>query len=110
MKRKAALAALTILMASMIVPASAHRYNRVDDGHPLRLVAYALHPIGIGLEYFVMRPVHRFVSQDDNDILFGHKAYLGDDETYYEWVHGDYHPSIAVEREQRNMAQRQLVR
>ncbi len=99
MKRKLTAALLALaFVALMAAPASAHRYNRTNDGHPMRLVAYALHPVGIALEYVIMRPVHAFVSGDDVDIWFGHDSNLSDDGTYDEWLHGDYEPSIKVER------------
>lgn len=95
MKKKLAVALAVVLVAGLSTPTMAHRYNRNNDGNPFRLIGYIAHPIGIALEYVVMRPVHALVSQPDLDIVFGHKAYLGDNEHYWDWSHGDYSPSIA---------------
>lgn len=95
MKRIALCAVLGVLCVSLATPAFAHRYSRRDDGHPLRFVAFVIHPIGVALEYAIARPVHRFVSQPDADIWFGHKVYVSDYDQFHEWVHGDYEPSIA---------------
>jgi len=38
----------------------------------LRLVAYAIHPVGFALEWLVMRPLHFVVSQPDLERVFGH--------------------------------------
>jgi len=42
------------------------------DSHPLRLVAYALHPVGYTLEWLVTRPIHALVSQPELCPLFGY--------------------------------------
>lgn len=46
-----------------------------------------------------MRPIHWFASQPNLDIIHGHQPSVREDGTYFEWVHGDYTPSIAKERE-----------
>lgn len=87
-----------IAIAAMAVPASADRYRRSTNDNPFRIVGYALHPVGLLIEYSIMRPIHWVVSQPDLDIVFGHQPAPQDDGTYFEWVHGDYSPSIAEER------------
>lgn len=109
MSRKVITAMMAVALIALVVPASAHRYHRVDDGHPLRVIAHIVHPIGIALEYGIMRPIHSFVSKDNNDITFGHKAYMADEGTFDEWVQGDYDPSIAVERQARLTAAYQMA-
>lgn len=75
-------------LALLAIPAAsqAHVYDRDDSDHPLRYVAYALHPIGIAVEYAVLRPIHWIVSRPNLDIIFGHdpdrEAEKG---TYFEW-------------------------
>lgn len=110
MKRKAINVLLAAALLAVVVPASAHRYHRLDDGHPLRIIAHIVHPVGIALEYGIMRPIHYIVSQPDADIIFGHKSFVEDEPTYFEWVHGDYEPSIAVEREMREKVAAENVR
>lgn len=54
-------------------PALAY-YDEYGDSetHPLRLVAYAIHPVGCTLEWLVFRPLHVIVSQPQLEHLFGH--------------------------------------
>ncbi len=90
-----------LLMAALVglsLPATAHRYDRQSDMHLLRPFAHIGHAIGVVAEYAVTRPVHWIVSRDELDIVFGHQPGIEEDGTYFEWVHGDYKPSIAVER------------
>lgn len=110
MKRSLLIGLFAVTMLALAVPASANRFSRNDDTHPLRIVGYITHAIGTGLEYGVMRPVHWFVSRDNMDIVFGHQPRLVDEGTYFEWLHGDYSPSIAVERAKRAQAARQMAK
>ncbi|MCP4002662.1 MAG: hypothetical protein GY725_00570 [bacterium] len=48
-----------ILVCALTLPASAKPrsdYNPRHAGHPLRVVAYALHPVGVVLDYLIFRP------------------------------------------------------
>lgn len=67
----AALAALALLAAA--TPAAADRYEPERAGHPLRIVAYVLHPIGVALDYLIMRPAHWVGSHEPFSTLFGHQ-------------------------------------
>jgi hypothetical protein len=96
--KKTALAGLLIaVVVSLAATAQADRYTRGTSDNPLRLVRYVLHPIGLAAEFLVMRPIHWVVSQPHLDIVFGHKATTFEAETYFEWSHGDFSPSIAAE-------------
>jgi|SRR5581483_11175561 len=55
-------------------------YDGYDDSqaHPLRLAAYALHPVGYALEWLVTRPIHAVVSQPELERIFGHKPHSWD--------------------------------
>jgi hypothetical protein len=90
------------LVAGLLVlapgAARADSYQRLStDGHPLRIMAYIVHPIGIALDYGITRPMHALASQADLDILMGHKAAPGD--VFFEWNHGDGTPGIAEKME-----------
>ena len=52
-------------------------YDGYDDSqsHPLRIVAYAVHPVGYALEWLVTRPIHAIVSQPELERVFGHKPH-----------------------------------
>jgi hypothetical protein len=82
--------ALRLAMALAIVACLASSARAVGDyddsqSHPLRLVAYAMHPVGYLAEWLVMRPLHRIVSQDDMAPIFGYVPHTGFDyETYQE--------------------------
>ncbi|HOE95192.1 MAG TPA: hypothetical protein PLS90_15835 [Candidatus Sumerlaeota bacterium] len=77
------LAAVVLACSPTLV--SAHEYDRDDSEHPLRLVGYALHPIGIAAEYLILRPIHWVVSQRNLDIIFGHEVNEDPDYNYFEW-------------------------
>jgi hypothetical protein len=66
------------------VPATGRAHDAYDDSqsHPLRLIAYGVHPVGYALEWLVMRPVHFVVSQRSTERIFGH--------TPHETPFGDY--------------------
>ncbi len=66
--------AALLAMGMMALPsvASAHVYDRDDSDHPLRYVAYAVHPVGMAVEYTVLRPIHWLVSRPALAAWFGH--------------------------------------
>lgn len=41
--------------------------------HPLRLAAYAVHPVGFALEWLVGRPFHYVISRPYLDKIFGYR-------------------------------------
>jgi hypothetical protein len=55
-------------------------YDGYDDSqaHPLRLVAYAVHPVGYALEWLLTRPIHAIVSQPELHRVFGHQSHRWD--------------------------------
>jgi hypothetical protein len=100
LKSKLQFAVLGLFAVALLSPAmvSAHRYNRKSDLHPLRVIAYGANAVGIAAEYVIARPIHWVVSRKHLDIVFGHKSYVEDDPYYFEWVHGDYSPTVGSER------------
>jgi Spy/CpxP family protein refolding chaperone len=74
--RLAGVLTLVALAASIAAtPASADTYDPQKAGHPLRIVAYALHPVGVMLDVLLMRPAHWVVTRDSMARLFGHERY-----------------------------------
>ena len=68
--------AITLLAAALSVGATsarADRYNPAESAHPLRIVAYALHPVGVLIDTLIFRPAHWFVHQEPMATLFGHR-------------------------------------
>jgi hypothetical protein len=68
------LAALTLAgcMSVLATPSLADEYDPHRAGHPLRIAAYILHPIGFALDWLVFRPAHWVVSQPGFSEVFGH--------------------------------------
>jgi hypothetical protein len=85
---KKVLAVLLFVMGLMLIPtvSSAHVYDRDDSDYPLRYVAYVVHPIGMAIEYGVLRPVHWLTSRPNLSKIFGHKPRPEDEGTYFEWI------------------------
>ena len=67
-------AALALALAlALASPVAADEYDQANAGHPLRLVAYVLHPIGVMIDYVLLRPAHWLVSSEPMKTIFGHE-------------------------------------
>jgi len=66
--------ALLLLLVLVSLPVRAEAHDAYDDSqsHPLRIVAYVLHPVGYALEWLAMRPIHFVVSEPKLEPVFGH--------------------------------------
>jgi hypothetical protein len=65
-----------IVATSLLVLASsanADEYDSTKAGHPLRIAAYILHPVGWALDVLIMKPAHWLVSQEPLNEVFGHE-------------------------------------
>jgi hypothetical protein len=62
------------LVVGLMVATDARAHDAYDDSqaHPLRLIAYAVNPVGFALEWAVTRPIHFLVSTPGLDKIFGH--------------------------------------
>ncbi len=67
----AAVAALTMLAAAS--PAAAEEYDETYAGHPLRIVAYVFHPVGVILNTLIFRPLHWIGSYEPFKTLSGQR-------------------------------------
>jgi hypothetical protein len=72
-RRAWAFAVLCALLAG--VPAAADEYDPTEAGHPLRILAYAVHPVGVILDVLIFRPAHWVGSLPVLDKFFGHEKY-----------------------------------
>jgi len=63
------LSASLLLVAS---PALCDEYESQSAGHPLRIAAYVLHPVGVVLDFLIFRPAHWIGSQGPLKTFFGH--------------------------------------
>jgi hypothetical protein len=73
--RKALLAmALAASLLFAAAPALADDHDPEDSGHPLRIAAYVLHPIGVIIDTLIFRPAHWFVHLGRPlEAFFGHE-------------------------------------
>lgn len=69
----AAIAAVALGLAAS--PAAADDYDPQRAGHPMRIVAYAAHPVGVILDLLIFRPAHWIGSHEPFASLFGHEPY-----------------------------------
>ncbi len=65
----AAMAAAALLAGA--TPAAAEEYDSKRTGHPLRLLAYIVHPVGVILDTLIFRPVHWLASHEPIKKLVG---------------------------------------
>ncbi len=76
---KRSIAALSfVAVLAMYGSALAVPQDEYDDSqsYPLRVAAYILHPLGVGLEYLIFRPLHWLVSYNDTtELIFGHRSH-----------------------------------
>jgi len=85
---------LTVLLGLSVLarPAVAHDAYDDSESHPLRVAAYAMHPVGWALEWLIARPLHFFVSEPDAEPIFGHEAHENPFGNY-----GPYHEDLELE-------------
>lgn len=67
------LALVAVLMLAGASPTVANEYDSNETGHPLRIIAYVLHPVGVALDHLILRPAHWLGSQEPFKTIFGHK-------------------------------------
>jgi hypothetical protein len=67
-------AAIAISQPAFACNGSGYCGDEYDDSqsHPLRLIAYAVHPIGYLTKWVVVWPIHCLVSQPGLADVFGH--------------------------------------
>ena len=73
--RRLAAIGLALGVLSLSSPAAADDYDSAYAGHPLRIVAYVLHPLGVVVDYLILRPAHWVGSHEPFSTLFGHDDY-----------------------------------
>jgi hypothetical protein len=66
---------LATLLAGAPPAALAHDAYDDSQANPLRLIAYAINPLGFGLEWLVTRPIHFLVSGQSVEQVFGHRPH-----------------------------------
>ena len=66
------IAVLALGVTFAAAPALADEYDSERAGHPLRVIAYAVHPVGVAFDYLLLRPAHWIGSQEPFRTIFGH--------------------------------------
>ena len=86
MKRTFVAALFALALLATPRNSSANIYDRDDSDHPLRYVAYVVYPVGIAVEYAILRPIHWFVSGPTTSKWFGHEPDAKKEAgTYFAW-------------------------
>ncbi len=75
LRRRCAALVLVGALAALATPMAADEYDARRAGHPLRVLAYALHPVGVALDWLIFRPAHWAGSQPAMSYIFGHQVY-----------------------------------
>lgn len=70
-----ALAAVAFCVALATPAAQADDYEHDRAGHPVRIIAYVLHPVGVVLDYLIFRPAHWLGHREPFQTLFGHEEH-----------------------------------
>jgi hypothetical protein len=61
------------LVFANAAPVLADEYDSSDAGNPVRIAAYVLYPVGVLLDYLLLRPAHWLVSHEPLKTVFGHE-------------------------------------
>ncbi len=74
-RRISALLATLVAVGALLgaSPAIANEHDPNTAGHPLRIVAYLLHPVGVAIDYLILRPAHWLVEHEPFKTAFGHE-------------------------------------
>lgn len=66
---------VTVIIIALSSIAVADDYDPKRTAHPLRLIAYIVHPVGIAFDYLIFRPAHWVAHHKPLDVVFGHATY-----------------------------------
>jgi hypothetical protein len=73
--RRALALVTTIAALALAVPAQADKYDPQKAGHPMRILAYVVHPVGVLFDLLIFRPAHWLGSKEPLATVFGHEPY-----------------------------------
>jgi hypothetical protein len=68
-----------LAFAAATPEAEADSYDPQKAGHPLRITAYLLHPVGVLIDYGLMRPCFWVVKREPFASIFGYKRPMNED-------------------------------
>jgi hypothetical protein len=74
--RRQRLGKFAVVVAAMAIlagatPAAAEDYDSTRSGHPLRILAYVVHPVGVILDWLIFRPFHWIGSHEPIKTIVG---------------------------------------
>ena len=72
-RQVAAIVLLVTMSIAAASPAFADRYDKKRAGHPLRIAAYVLYPVGALIDVLLVRPAHWLISQEPFKSAVGHE-------------------------------------
>jgi len=72
--RRALAFAAAVACLGLAAPAGADDYDPQYAGHPLRILAYVVHPVGVAIDYLILRPAHWVGTREPFRTIFGHKV------------------------------------
>jgi hypothetical protein len=72
-------AAGVLIFTATVGQAEADRYDPTRAGNPIRISAYILHPVGVLLDYGLMRPCFWVVQHEPFSTIFGYEHTRKDD-------------------------------
>lgn len=78
MRRSRRFGVAAAILAAMLLAAPAFaeedrlaNYDSLDAGHPVRIAAYVLHPVGVMLDTLIFKPAYWLGSHEPLKTLFG---------------------------------------
>ena len=66
-------AVLALFLLVGAAPAVADEHDSRFSGHPLRIAAYVVHPIGVLIDTIIFRPAHWVAEREPFRTIFGHR-------------------------------------
>ncbi len=76
--------AMFLSLAPVSLAEEVPEYVPEEAGHPLRIIAYLTFPVGVILDYCVMRPVYWVGKYEPLATLFGFEAINGNSMAFHE--------------------------
>jgi len=52
-------------------------YDPKEAGHPIRIISYVAHPVGVLIDYAILRPAYWLGQKEPFRTIFGQKAEFG---------------------------------
>jgi hypothetical protein len=81
-RRTGLICIVALIFAGSAPQARADDYASGDAGHPLRIAAYVLHPIGWMIDFLIMQPAHKIGNSRPLQKFFGHRDDYPETESY----------------------------